>query len=68
MNDWVFSSTIVALSSLHYFHQEIYASSLFNIGGRMSTKMASQFDQLMVWNTMSSNVALQMGGNVPALL
>lgn len=34
----------------------------------MSTKMASQFDQLMVWNTMSSNVALQMGGNVPALL
>lgn len=69
MNDWVFPYMIVALSAMHYFRISISSNSHLHIGGRMSMKIASdEFERLTPFDMLSADVALRMGGNVPAVL
>lgn len=69
MNDWGFPFMIVALSVMHYFRQKVSFNSLLGTQGRMSTMVDSaEFEQLTVFDMLSSDIALRMGGNVPIVL
>lgn len=68
-NDWVFPSTIVALSAMHYFRQLEASAAFLSVGGRITTLVPSQeFDRLTVIDLLSPDVARRMGGNVRFIL